>query len=97
MYYPEGEKIAVTSRSTLTDVSGCINLAGHIDSKTNWQGQGKWFYSYGAVAEGRFKDNSLIDGRKWVLNDDGSYQYFQVNQGEKTLVGQVAQLPGCQK
>jgi hypothetical protein len=72
MYYGEGEKIAVTSKSTLTDVSGCIRYAGNIDSDRDFKGQGKWF-RYGAVDEGIFKGNSLIDGREWVLNDDCTY------------------------
>ena len=52
------------------------------------------FYSDGVVEEGIFKDSDLIDGRMWELNDDGSYQYYQVTQGEDKLVGKVAQLPG---
>jgi hypothetical protein len=74
VYYKGGQKIAVTSKSTLTDVSGCIGFAGQIESSRDWQGQGKWFGDNGAVEEGIFKDRSLIDGRRWELNDDGSYQ-----------------------
>jgi hypothetical protein len=88
--------IAVTSKRTLTDVSACIYSAGQIDSNYDWQGQGKAFND-GEVLEGIFKDGRLIDGRRWELNDDGSYQHYQVTQGQKKLVGQVAQLPGCQK
>jgi hypothetical protein len=51
-------------------------------------------FNDGVVEEGIFKDDSLIDGRIWELNDDGSYQYYQVTHGEKKLVGQVAKLPG---
>ena len=79
----------MTSMSTLTDVSGCICFAGQIDSNGDWQGQGKGFGD-GVVQEGMFKDNDLIDGRRWELNDDGSYQYYQVTQGEDELVGKVA-------
>ena len=80
----------MTSKSTLTDVSGCICFAGQIDSNTDLQGQGKWFADDGVVAEGIFKDYILIDGRKWVLNDDGSYNYYQVTQGEEEFVEEVA-------
>ena len=89
MYYPEGAKIAVTSKSTLTDVSGCIWFAGQIDSNRDWQGQGKWFGN-GEVEEGIFKGYCLIDGRKWVLNDDGSYNYYQYTQRKRHLVEKVA-------
>jgi hypothetical protein len=97
VYSREGEKIAVTSKSTLTDVSGCICFAGQIDSNRVPCGQGKLFNDDGKVVEGIIKDNDLIDGRRWELNDDGSYQYYQVTHGEDKLVGQVAKLPGCQK
>jgi hypothetical protein len=96
MYYGEGKKIVVTSKSTLTDVSGCICFAGQIDSNRDWQGQGKWFDYDGEVEEGIFKDCCLIDGRKWVLNDDGSYDYYQFTQGEYEFVKEVAKLPGFQ-
>jgi hypothetical protein len=89
VYYWEGRKIAVTSKSTLTDVSGCICFAAQIDSNGDRQGQGKWFGD-GEVQEGIFKDGNLIDGRKWVLNDDGSYNYYQVTQRKRQLVGKVA-------
>ena len=50
------------------------------------------------VEEGIFKDNILIDGIRWKLNDDGSYNYYQVTQGEEDVfVEEVAQLPGSQK
>jgi hypothetical protein len=39
----------------------------------------------GNVEEGIFKDNNLFDGRKWVLNDSGSYDFYQKTQGEDTL------------
>jgi hypothetical protein len=48
----------------------------------------------GVVEEGIFEDGDLIDGRRWVLNDDGSYQFYQVTHGVDKLVGQVAKLPG---
>jgi hypothetical protein len=48
----------------------------------------------GKVAEGIFKDNRLIDGRRWDLNDDGSYQYYQVIQGEIEFIEEVDKLPG---
>ena len=93
MYYGEGEKIAVTSKSTLTDVSGCIRYAGQIDSDRDFKGQGKWF-RYGRIEEGIFKSNNLIDGRAWVLNDDSSFDYYQVTNGVDELIGKVAELPG---
>jgi hypothetical protein len=55
------------------------------------------FYSDGEVQEGIFKDNRLIDGRKWQLNDYGSYDYYQVTKGKLQLVEIVAELPGSQK
>ena len=96
MYYPEGKKFSVTSIHALTDVSGCIRYAGQIDSNKNNYVQGKRF-GHGLIEEGMFKDHILIYGRRWELNDDGSYQYYQVTQGEKKLVGKVPQLPGSQK
>ena len=62
VYYGEGEKMAVTSKSTLTVVSGCIGFAGQIDSNRDWQGQGKWF-AHGGVVEGILKGEDLIYGR----------------------------------
>ena len=38
--------------------------------------------------------NDLIEGRWWKLNNDGSYQYYQLTQGVSKLVEQVGQLPG---
>ena len=86
----------MTSKSTRTDVSGCICFAGQIDSNREWQGQGKVFADDGEVQEGIFKGYCLIDGRKWVLNDDGSYSYYQVTQGEEEFIEEVAKLPGPQ-
>ena len=86
----------MTSKSTLTDVSGCIRYAGQIDSNRDWHGKGKVF-GHGWFQEGIFKEDNLFDGKKWWLNDDGSYDYSQVTQGEDKLVGKVAKLPGCQK
>ena len=48
----------------------------------------------GVVVEGILKDGRLIDGRRWELNDDGSYKYYQFTQGEGEFVEEVAQLPG---
>jgi hypothetical protein len=35
------------------------------------------FNERGIILEGIFKDNSLFNGRKWVLNDTGSYDLKQ--------------------
>ena len=39
----------------------------------------------GNVLEGIFKDDNLFDGRKWALNDTGSYDLYQRTQGKETL------------
>ena len=75
MYYPEGKRFSVTSIHALTDVSGCIRYAGQIDSNKDNFVQGKWF-GHGLIEEGMFKDSSLLYGRRWELNDDGSYSYY---------------------
>jgi hypothetical protein len=39
----------------------------------------------GDVGEGMIKDNNLIDGRYWALNDAGSYDLNQRTQGKYSL------------
>lgn len=60
-----------------------------------FRGQGKWF-RYGRIEEGIFKSNNLIEGRAWLLNDDCSYDYYQVTNGVDELIGKVPVLPGFQ-
>jgi hypothetical protein len=42
-------------------------------------------YTSGNVREGIYKDGSLFEGRKWDLNDTGSYDLYQLTQGKSAL------------
>jgi hypothetical protein len=52
------------------------------------------FYEDGDIEQGIFKDNNFIQGKKWVLQADGTFIEKDKKDGQLKEVARNVKLPG---
>ena len=62
--------------------SGELLYVGGIDYNNDRTGYGRSYWS-GNVSEGMWKENKLVDGKRYKDNKDGSHDCYEVKQGKE--------------
>ena len=66
-YYPNGELFYV----------------GGIDYNNDNVGYGRRYYSWGVVSDGEWKNNRLVDGKRYKRNKGGTHNCYEVKDGQE--------------
>ena len=82
-FYGDDSTQNLDSLEKETDVSGWQRYSGQLDKERRWNGQGKWWKNDGTIYIGGWKNTKCTEGKKYKLQEDGTYTLYNVKHDEK--------------
>lgn len=84
--------MTVYSKTQTINISGSLNYVSQVDSDGMRQGYGKTLSYTGNISQAVYKDNHSFDGKVWKVNDEGTFDLYEVKQGQYKLIQKGVRL-----